>query len=362
MPVNSLAQERSRKNREIRELLSWLGRMPRSPNALNGVGESDCELLKIGPKRYLASTTDVISEEIACRLYRDPYTMGWMAATASISDLCAVGAKPLGLLFAAQWGPEADAKFRKRAASGLRAALQASGVPLLGGDTGSGASTSLCATGLGECAGKPPVTRMGLRPGDILVLGPGRLGRGPALGLRRLMDLPETEFAEKLFRPVARPDLGLRLRGVATAAIDTSDGWATSLSILGRMNRVAFRLQWNPGLMLDPLARRFCKRQGLPELALGFAEHGDFQLIFGLPQYRARAWLEGHPGFQSIGEVVPAKAGSSIQWPGSVERPFDVNFVTDRPSRNMTEIRAKFSAMLNYLRSMATEGRHVDSG
>src|SRR5579885_3255122 len=149
---------------EIDELKSWLGRFPRHPKQTHGLNESDSEVLKLGARSYLAATVDSVSEEIAYGLYQDPFTMGWVAAMASLSDLAAVGASPTGILFSSQWGRELAKEQRAVVAEGLRAALKRAKVHLLGGDSGDAAATQLTVTSLGLCDSKP-ISRIGLKPG-----------------------------------------------------------------------------------------------------------------------------------------------------------------------------------------------------
>lgn len=69
----------------------------RSPQQINHLNESDSELLRLDNDSILAITTDCIVEEIETGLYDDPYLIGWMLVVVNLSDLAAVGARPLGL-------------------------------------------------------------------------------------------------------------------------------------------------------------------------------------------------------------------------------------------------------------------------
>ena len=71
----------------------------RGPNQLNLPHQSDAEIVKIpGTDTLLAITTDTIVEEIDYGLYSDPWLQGYMTVLVNISDLAAVGAKPIGIL------------------------------------------------------------------------------------------------------------------------------------------------------------------------------------------------------------------------------------------------------------------------
>jgi len=97
---------------------------------------------------------------------RDPEWAGWCAALVNVNDVAAMGAVPVGLLDAVG---ARDASFAARVLSGLRAACEAYGVPLLGGHTQLGVPAALSATALGRVpAGLEPVPGGGGRPGPAV--------------------------------------------------------------------------------------------------------------------------------------------------------------------------------------------------
>jgi thiamine-monophosphate kinase len=332
----------------MRELLGWLGRFPRHPMQTHGLNESDSEVLKLDarPGTYLAATVDSVSEEIAYGLYRDPFTMGWVAAMASLSDLAAVGASPTGILFSSQWGKEMDKDKRAGVAEGLRAALRRAKVHLLGGDSGDAAATQLTVTSLGLSDSKP-MSRVGLKSGDWLCI-TGKSGIGPALGFRHLLGHDLSLLPEQAFRPEARLREGFRLRKLASAAIDTSDGIAAALTILSKLNSCSFELEWNEGA-LAPLALEYCRSQRLPDSSLWFGEHGDFQLVCGIPQrHLARAKKEIR-GLEVLGRVRPGGKPHTLNVAGT-RRAIQLDLLAERPKGSIAEIRAAFDAMIYYLR------------
>jgi thiamine-monophosphate kinase len=289
---------------EIRELLSWLGNPPRSPAQTHGVNESDSEIISLGNGTYLAATVDLVSEELALGLYQDPYTMGWVAATASLSDLAAVGASPLGMLLAAGWTSRFTQEQKARVASGFSDALRAAGTYLLGGDSGRGEAPVLGGVGLGLCLGKP-LSRMGILPGDILAI-TGVSGCGPALGTRVLLGDTDASFPESAYRPQARLTQGQSLREIAHAAMDTSDGILGTLEVLSALNGVGFALEWSVA-SLDPRAVSYFHDRGLPLWLLWASEHGDYQLILSISPDR---WDEARlivPGLIRLGTATAAR-------------------------------------------------------
>ena len=306
MPLenNSLTQ-----NNEIKKLLEWLGNPPKNPNQINQVNESDCELLLLNNSSYLATTVDSISEEISIGLYQDPYTMGWVTAQASLSDLAAVGSSPLGLLFSAQWNDKTSVEFKKNVAKGFHDALNHAGSYLFGGDSGTSTSTVLTSVGIGLCNNRP-VTRLGIKPGDFLCI-TGKTGCGPALSFRFLRNELSEQFPENYYRPQARLIQGQKLVGIASAMIDTSDGLLSSLKQLSMINQIGLELQWN-SFTLDERAIQYCEQRDIPLWLLWIGEHGDFELIAAISPDKLSLAKCLVPDLQVLGRAVKAEDEISV--------------------------------------------------
>lgn len=154
-------------------------------------------------------------------------TVGWRAATAALSDLAAMAARPLGLLLSAALPPELDRGVLEEIGAGLGRCLDEHGGDLLGGDLSrSPGPVMLDAVGLGAAA--RPVERSGGRPGDELWV-TGRLGGSAAAVAARSRNLePEPELVRAFDRP--RPRVAearwLAERIELRAMIDLSDGLA----------------------------------------------------------------------------------------------------------------------------------------
>jgi thiamine-monophosphate kinase len=189
--------------------------------AVLGVGD-DAALVRPSHGMELAIATDVLLEGRHFRAGADPRALGHKSLAVNLSDMAAMGAAPrwatLGIAL-----PRADEAWLAEFAAGLFALAERFGVDLIGGDTTRG-PLNICIGIVGEVPPGQALLRSGARAGDDVWVS-GELG-GAALALEH----PEFPPAlERLERPEPRVALGIALRGLASAAIDVSDGFAQDL-------------------------------------------------------------------------------------------------------------------------------------
>jgi thiamine-monophosphate kinase len=183
----------------------------------------DCALLRPDAGLELALTTDMLVEGRHFLPDAEPRSLGHKALAVNLSDLAAMGAAPRWALLALAL-PAADAAWLEPFAAGLFALAERYGVELVGGDTTRAPLRTITITAIGEVPAGVALFRAGARPGDDIWVS-GELG-GAALGLAR----PQiASAAARLHRPEPRVELGERLRGLAHAAIDVSDGLTSDL-------------------------------------------------------------------------------------------------------------------------------------
>jgi thiamine-monophosphate kinase len=252
----------------------------RSPLQQNDLQESDAEILYLpgdDPAR-IAVTIDTISEEISRGLY-DPYLAGWMTVMASMSDLAAVGARPLGLVISETLPPGLPALLLKDLQQGLSDAAAACGSYILGGDTNSGERLLLTGCAVGMFGSEKALSRAGAAPGDLLYV-TNTLGSGNAFALSRLLGLGTENDIRPVYRPKARLAEGRSLCGIASACMDTSDGLLATLDQMMRVNNAGFELDpgWVSCLDRDSLA--LAEATGIPPWLLLAGQHGEFELAF----------------------------------------------------------------------------------
>jgi thiamine-monophosphate kinase len=282
---------------------------PRSPLQVNRTHESDAELVRLsgtgGP--LLAMTVDSIEEEIEAGLYTDPYMIGWVACMASLSDLAATGATPLGILISETLPPGFAGLPLGRLQEGIRDACREAHTFLLGGDTNSGRELHITGCAVGLVSGRP-LRRVGISAGDILY-STGPLGAGNAFALVRLLG---TRDAAPPFRPVARLEEGKILSGFASACMDSSDGLFTTLRELMRLNGVGISLDAGWESWLETPAAEVAAAHSLPPWCMFAGQHGEYELIFAVPpdltgRLRELARVTGRP---------PVRLGTATAGPG----------------------------------------------
>ncbi|MDX1736274.1 MAG: thiamine-phosphate kinase [Halioglobus sp.] len=186
----------------------------------------DCAILGLRAGERVATSVDTLVAGVHFFPDSFPEDVGYRAVAVAASDLAAMGARPLGMTIALTL-PDADELWLHAFSEGVAAAVSDLQLPLVGGDTTRGPLT-VSVQVIGALPGDAALLRGGAREGDSLCV-TGTLGdAAAALAFLRGDWQPPPDHAqflhERFYRP--RPPLGLgqRLRGVATAAIDVSDG------------------------------------------------------------------------------------------------------------------------------------------
>jgi len=201
----------------------------------------DAAILEVPKGEKLVVSTDTSLEGVHFkREWLNHFEIGYRATAASLSDLAAMAARPLGIVIALTL-PEGDRHEAKAIATGIREGASAVLCPIVGGDLSSGKSLSLTITALGSVA--RPLLRAGAKPGQHVYV-TGRLG-GPGAALRawRAGKEPSDRDRARFANPVPRIDAAIALaeRG-ATSAIDVSDGLIADVAHVAAASKVCIQI------------------------------------------------------------------------------------------------------------------------
>ncbi len=210
--------------------------------------------------------------------------LGARAMVAATSDVWAMGSNPASAVVALTLPPDlTDSDFRDLI-NGLEHAATRVGLNIVGGNLSGGACLSITTTVLGLSA-RAPVARSGARPGDRVYV-TGELGSA-ALGLALLercqaLDATTEAFVHRWRCPPMHSQTAPKLAGVATAAIDVSDGLLQDLGHLCAASGVGAQVR-APDVPTGNDFATTCAALGLDPLLLPLTGGEDYELLFTLP-------------------------------------------------------------------------------
>jgi thiamine-monophosphate kinase len=264
------------------ELINRYFNQPTRHAAL-GVGD-DCALLLPHAGMQLAVSTDMLVEGRHFLSTVAPDRLGHKALAVNLSDLAACGALPLAFTLALAL-PSADEAFVEPFARGLLGLADQHGIELVGGDTTRG-PLNICITVMGEVPPGQALLRSGAQPGDELwvsgCLGDARLALEAFRGTLALSAEAFAACRRAMETPQPRVALGLALRGLASSAIDISDG------LVGDLGHVLQRSGVGALIELDLLPRSphlAAQPQAVQRQCL-LAGGDDYELLFSAPAAR----------------------------------------------------------------------------
>jgi thiamine-monophosphate kinase len=288
-------------------------------DVITGVGD-DAALLRVPADVELVAATDTLVAGVHFPPQATPASIGHRALAVNLSDLAAMGARPAWALLALTL-PQVDEAWLSEFAAGFEALARKYGVALVGGDTTRG---PLCVsvTLLGSVPHGTALKRSGGRAGDALFVSgtPGDAAAGLAIEQGTLSVGAEgRDYLRARFAlPSPRVALGERLRGLASACIDISDG------LLGDAGKLAAASGTGVEISFDavPVSEQLVTAVGAErarELALSGGD--DYELCFAVAAGKVAALTQQLPpevwGYARIGEL-RAASGAVVVRDGSV--------------------------------------------
>ena len=277
------------------DLIKQYFKRARTGRATLGIGD-DCALLSPPPGMQMAISSDMLVEGRHFFAGADPRMLGHKCLAVNLSDLAAMGAKPVAFTLALAL-PSADAPWLEAFSGGLFELADAFGCELIGGDTTKG-PLNICITIFGELAPGHALRRDAAKPGDDIwisgSLGDARLALAGYWNEQSLAPDALELAARRMHMPSPRVALGMALgktlSGVplAHAAIDISDG------LVGDLGHILAASSVGATLDVDALPAGPVLAQQGRDLRRRFTAAGgdDYELCFTAPPGRRAQIIE----------------------------------------------------------------------
>lgn len=273
------------------------------PRVKVGIGD-DAAAIDIDG-RYLVATTDML---VAGTHFPHGVTakqMGHKAVIVNLSDLAAMGAEPLALIFSVALPRRMDVNFVRRIIESMDLTARKYGTCVVGGDLDESDDITIAGSAFGLASKGQLLTRSGAKPGDVIAV-TGMLGAASA-GLKILLErLPPKgyeELIEAQLEPIARVREGMLLaKNGVRAAIDITDGLAANLWQMSRSSKVKMIINLGD-VPIPALVKKFAKRHGFDVEEFGLFGGEDFELLFTVQRGK---WRRLQAALKQIGATATA--------------------------------------------------------
>ena len=286
--------------------------LPTGPAVRVGPGD-DCAVFAADGD--VAVSTDTMVENVHFRrTWSAPEDVGRKAVAAAVADLEAMGARPIGVVLALTIPAELEISWVEGFHAGVRTECDLSGALLLGGDITRGRDITASVTVFGDLQGRPPVTRSGARPGDLVAVC-GRLGWAAA-GLTVLNRGFRSPRAVVVAHRVPEPPYGQGIvaqQAGASAMIDCSDGLLADLGHIAEASGVAIDVDTSKLDVAEP--------QSVVAAAVGGGDPLTFILTGGddhalLATFAASDVPDGWRVIGAVSDGAPAVTVDGAAWEG----------------------------------------------
>lgn len=278
--------------------------------SIEGLGD-DAALIDMG-KEYIVATTDLLRQTSHFPEATTHEQMGWKSVTVNISDLAAMGAKPLGFLVSMGLPAHMKVEEFDELLKGILKACDHYRIPLIGGDTKEADEIILAGAAIGRTRKEDVLLKSGSEEGDLVGV-TGQLGLAAAgikLLLSKMGRVPvEEDVLSKIMDHALKPRARLResliiaKSHLVNAATDITDGLVSELNELinASPRTIGIRL-YEEKLPIPPEVEKIGKfiKENPMELGLYYGE--DFELLFTLPPENVTP-LRDQLNFHIIGEV-----------------------------------------------------------
>jgi thiamine-monophosphate kinase len=310
----------------------------KGPPVKVGIGD-DAAVIDFEDGRSVVATTDMLAAKTHFPLDFTPEEMARKAVVSNLSDLAAMGARPICLLFSVGLPRDLEFKFVEQLVAEMNKAALEYNTYVVGGDLNESDDIIIAGTAFGLVKNKEILLRSGARPGNLIGV-TGTLGAAAA-GFK----LPSKVKGLKIPEPVARVREGrlLAKSKYARGAIDITDGLAANLWQLSTSSKVKLTIERDK-LPVSPIAEKFSKltKIKIDELLLFGGE--DFELLF---TFKPEGLSELRDGFKRLGTKltiigkVEKGNGVFISKDGKIEELPDRGYEHFRGSPKTTNVRSQ---------------------
>ncbi|MEM2250750.1 MAG: thiamine-phosphate kinase [Candidatus Hadarchaeales archaeon] len=295
----------------------------KSKIVVTGIGD-DAAVLSIGGK-FFAMTTDMFVGKTSIPQIATPEQIGKKAVVINFSDLAAVGARPIALLFSIAMPADFELSSVERIMRSMEKEARRYGACVVGGDVDEGEDITIAGFAFGIVEGKI-LTRDRARPGELVGV-TGELGSAAA-GL----DVIRRKLEEKRFEPLIRAQLEPEARCVegiilgkckgVTSAIDISDGFAYNLWQIAEESGIGITVE-KEKLPICSLVKEYSKSIGKDPYDFALFGGEDYELLFTIKPSSLseleRKFKRANRKFTIVGKTVRGR-GVWISEEGKVKR------------------------------------------
>jgi thiamine-monophosphate kinase len=267
---------------------------PGAANVVEGIGD-DCAVVRVGDRVVLLSCDLSVEDVHFRRRYASPEDIGWKAAASAVSDIAAMGGRPLFLLVALACPKQTSVDFLEGIYKGIQSVARQFHIAVVGGDTTRSLDhIALDVTVVGEPVNERWMLRSGAKAGDVLVVtGPLGLSSAGHRALDRGEAVP-IALANAHLRPMPRIAEGQWLSAQAGvhAMMDISDGLLQDAAHISKRSNVGVDIKRTMQVCTTEL-RTYCDAQGLSCLDFCLAGGEDYELLFAVEQEKVLAIFTG---------------------------------------------------------------------
>ena len=268
------------------DLIKHISARPIREEVICGIGD-DAAVIKNGNKFLLLTTDTIVEEDHFSFSYFTPEQIGIKAIESNLSDIAAMGGKPLYVLVSLVLKSDSTMYMVEEIYKGMRERCKKHNVDIIGGDTTHGDTNVITITLIGETDKKHLCMRKDAKVGDLVFV-TGSLGASTA-GLHLFRKGIKEFTATKKYHttPQSRLDVSWKIADYANAMEDISDGLASELRNISEQSKCG-AIIYADKVPIDKQTHTAAQACG--EDALDFALYGgeDFELVYTVSKEKSK--------------------------------------------------------------------------